>query len=64
MSDLIDVELLVKFKIKCLILKEDLEKDFNGNISECAKHIIHEEGGLWGLVEDCYDIIDVKEVNK
>lgn len=51
-----DINVSIKFKIKNAIDKEVLERDFNGDIMECAKFLIEEEG-LVGIVQDDWEYL-------
>lgn len=58
----IDVEVVVRFKIKSLIDRNSLDRDFNNDLKECLIYIMDDDG-LYGLVEDNYELLSVKEIN-
>ena len=61
MSDeTVNAEIIVKFKTIYLTDRESLEDDFAGNLDALVRWLVEEEG-LFGICEDEFEILVVKE---
>lgn len=56
-----NAEIAVKFTIKDVCSEQDL-KDLNINLAEMVQLILNEEG-IWGIIEDDYEILWTKEID-